>query len=53
MYYQNGNLSVERYYTNSDGLEKEYYEDGTLKQKGIIIINGKEDGIWETYFPNG
>jgi antitoxin component YwqK of YwqJK toxin-antitoxin module len=31
---------------------KKYYEDGTLKQKGIII-NGKEDGIWETYFPNG
>ena len=39
MYYQNGNLSVERNYTNSisDGLEKEYYEDGTLKQKGIFI----------------
>jgi antitoxin component YwqK of YwqJK toxin-antitoxin module len=37
MYYQNGNISVERYYTNSisDGLEKEYYEDGTLKQKGL------------------
>jgi antitoxin component YwqK of YwqJK toxin-antitoxin module len=32
MYYQNGNL-FERY-SHSDGLEKEYYEDGTLKQKG-------------------
>ena len=54
MYFQNGNISVERNYTNSisDGLEKEYYEDGTLKQKGVFI-NGKEDGIWETYFPNG
>lgn len=46
MYFQNGNISVERNYTNSisDGLEKEYYEDGTLKQKGVFI-NGKEDNL--------
>ncbi|QBN17536.1 hypothetical protein E1750_01555 [Flavobacterium nackdongense] len=54
MYFQNGNISLERHYTDAipNGLEKEYFEDGTLKQKGELI-NGKEDGIWETYFPNG
>jgi tetratricopeptide (TPR) repeat protein len=33
-------------------LEKEYYEDGALKQKGEFK-NGKEEGVWEMFFPNG
>lgn len=54
MYYQNGNLSLERNYINSlpDGLDKEYYENGVLKQKGEFVA-GKEEGEWESYFPNG
>ncbi|MGA9211605.1 hypothetical protein [Kaistella sp.] len=54
IYFPNGNISMERNYTQSmsNGLEKEYYEDGSLKQKGIMKT-GKEDGIWEMYFPNG
>lgn len=35
-----------------NGLETEYYEDGSLKQKGEFI-DGKENGIWDMYFPNG
>lgn len=54
MYFQNGNISLERNYTNSlpDGLDKEYYENGTLKQKGVFVA-GNEEGAWESYFPNG
>ena len=33
-------------------FEIEYYEDGSLKQKGEFV-NGKEEGIWESFYPNG
>jgi len=54
MYFQNGNISLERNYINSlsDGLDKEYYENGALKQKGVFVA-GNEEGAWESYFPNG
>lgn len=54
MYFQNGNISLERNYTNSlpDGLDNEYYENGALKQKGVFVA-GNEEGAWESYFPNG
>ncbi len=37
MYHQNGQLAKERLYSSGieNGLEKEYYEDGTIKQKRI------------------
>jgi antitoxin component YwqK of YwqJK toxin-antitoxin module len=35
-----------------NGFENEYYEDGSLKQKGEFV-NGKEEGIWESFYPNG
>ncbi|MFD1293842.1 hypothetical protein ACFQ5N_08350 [Lutibacter holmesii] len=54
MYFPNGQISMERVYSNGieNGLEKEYYEDATLKQKGEFL-NGKESGVWEMYHPNG
>ena len=54
MYFQNGNISLERNYINSlpDGLDKGYYENSVLKQKGLFVA-GNEEGAWESYFPNG
>jgi tetratricopeptide (TPR) repeat protein len=54
MFYQNGQVIVERFYKNGleNGSEKEFYEDGALKQKGEFV-NGLEEGTWEVYFPNG
>ena len=36
----------------SNGMEKRFYKDGTLMQKGEFK-NGQEIGIWEMYHPNG
>ena len=36
IYYQNGKLRTEKYFTDGleeNGLDKEYYEDGTLESK--------------------
>ena len=54
MYYENGNLKLDRYYKNGieNGSSKEYFDDGTLKQSGIFK-DGLEHGKWEMYFPNG
>jgi len=54
MYYDNGNLKLNRIYTNGleNGPSSEFYEDGTLKQQGDFV-DGKENGLWEMYYPNG
>jgi tetratricopeptide (TPR) repeat protein len=54
LYHLNGNISDQIEYENglSNGLEKRYYEDGILKQEGIIK-NEKEIGTWKAFHPNG
>lgn len=36
----------------NNGYYKEYYENGRLKSEEFYE-NGKKDGTWKTYFPNG
>lgn len=36
---------------NGDGLHKEYYENGKIKEKGLIQ-NGLQVGVWKSYYPN-
>ncbi len=54
MYFDNGNLKMERLYSNGieNGPGKDYYQDGTLKQQGEFA-NGMEVGRWKMYYPNG
>ena len=35
-----------------NGLHKEFYENGQLKEKGNFIA-GKEDGLHEEFYENG
>jgi antitoxin component YwqK of YwqJK toxin-antitoxin module len=37
---------------NGNGVHKEYYENGKLKEKGLIK-NGLQIGIWKSYYQNG
>lgn len=33
--------------------KKNYYENGTLKERFFIDKNGEKDGIYESFFKNG
>ncbi len=35
-----------------DGIYKEYYETGILKEK-ITFVNGTYEGLYSEYYPNG
>lgn len=58
LFYPNGNIESRRYFimnskiTYQDGVEEEYYENGKLKSK-VILINGKVNGFMESYYENG
>ena len=39
--------------TNTEGeLSQEYYDEGGLKSEGRLV-DGKRNGLWTSYFPNG
>lgn len=54
MYHPNGVISDELEYENgiAHGMEKRFYEDGTLAQEGKVQYD-KEVGLWKMYYPNG
>lgn len=54
VYYENGNKSLERNYSNgiNDGASIEYYPSGQIKQEANFK-NGKEDGTLKAYYENG
>lgn len=48
-FHSKGEINRER---PNNGYYKEYYENGKLKSEEFYE-NGKKDGTWKTYFPNG
>ena len=50
VYYDNGNLFSEAYYSNGirDGVFKQYYPDGTLMLDGFYST-GFRHGLWRSY----
>lgn len=54
VYYENGNKSLERNYSNgiNDGASIEYYPSGQIKQE-VNFKNGKEEGTLKAFYENG
>ncbi len=53
-YFDNGNKSLERYYTAGvmNGMAREYYENGTLKQE-CMVVDGENEGKAVVYYDTG
>jgi antitoxin component YwqK of YwqJK toxin-antitoxin module/Tfp pilus assembly protein PilF len=54
-YYRNGQLEEELDYTSDvlTGGSKSFFKDGTMSESSDFDENGKENGIFKEYYPNG
>ncbi len=54
MYYDNGNKELERSYKNGtmDGIAREYYKNGVLKQE-CMMVDGEIEGTAVMYYETG
>lgn len=54
-YYRNGQLKQEQNYTEGmlTGSSKSYFDDGTKRESSDFDENGKENGVFQEFYPSG